>query len=260
MDNNQSKKTAGIIALIIIAIIVITVIIVAIATNKDSKKDPDVTDKIEDNAESDLSDAVTDMVDSASEALDGVKDIIDGEESMMDNNKDSAESESSTDHNTDTTPPEDTTASLPSEFCLPVTGHISKGYSIDAPVFSLTMNDYRTHSGIDLQAELGTNVAAFAEGTVTNIYNDPFMGVCVEITHSGSLVSKYMNLSEELGEGIEVGAQVTCGQSIGKVGNTAAMEASDESHLHFEVFRENATIDPMEFLDVDVIADFGYEN
>ena len=257
MDNNQSKKTAGAIALIIIAVIVITVIIIAIATNKNSNGDPDVTDKIENNAESDLSEAVTDMVDDASEALDDVGDALDPDK---DTDKESADGESSSESNTDTVPPADTAASVPTDFCLPVTGYISKEYSMDTPVFSLTMNDYRTHSGIDIQAAIGTEVAAFAEGTVTEIYNDPFMGFCVEITHSGGMVSKYMNLSEELAENIKIGTTVACGQTIAKVGNTASMEAADESHLHFEVMLNDASVDPMEYIDSEVIADIGYEN
>lgn len=264
MDNNQSKKTAGAIALIVIAVIVITVIIIAIVTNRDSNKDPDVTDKIEDNAESDLSDAVTDMIDDASEALDDVKDAVDPDKKDTDKNteNDTADTKNDESGSTDTDNPmtPDVTASLPTEFCLPVTGYISKGYSMDTPVFSLTMNDYRTHSGIDIGAEEGTAVSAFADGTVTDIYTDPFMGVCIEVTHSGGMVSKYMSLNEELGEGIEAGAAVKCGQTIAKVGNTAALEASDESHLHFEVMLNDRTIDPMEYIDTEVMADTGYEN
>lgn len=260
MDNNTNKKTAGVIALIIIAVIVITVIIIAIVTNNNRAGDPDVTDKIEDNAESDLSDAVTDMIDDASEALDDVGDALDGNESDKNTADDTKESESMAESNTDTNPPADTAASAPTEFCLPVTGYISKAYSMDTPVFSLTMNDYRTHGGIDIQAEIGASVAAFAEGTVTDIYNDPFMGVCLEVTHSGGMVSKYMNLSEELAENIEIGTAVACGQAIGKVGNTAAMEASDESHLHFEVMLNEASVDPMSYIETEISGDTNYEN
>ena len=36
------------------------------------------------------------------------------------------------------------------EFSLPVNGLVSNGYSMEVPVFSYTMNDYRTHNGVDL--------------------------------------------------------------------------------------------------------------
>ncbi len=146
-------------------------------------------------------------------------------------------------------------AAAPIEFCLPVNGYISKDYSMDMPVFSLTMNDYRTHSGLDIQASVGSAVAVIAEGEVTDRYTDPFMGVCIEVTHGGGLVSKYMNLGEEYPKDAEVGCKVYCGQTIGCIGESAALEAADTSHLHLELLQDGKSVDPLDYISYEPMAD-----
>ena len=146
-------------------------------------------------------------------------------------------------------------AAAPVEFCLPVNGYISKNYSMDLPVFSLTMNDYRTHSGLDIQATVGSAVAVIAEGEVTKRYTDPFMGVCIEVTHGGGLVSKYMNLGNEYPKDAEVGCKVYCGQTIGCVGESAAVEAADTSHLHLELLQDGKNVNPLDYISYEPMSD-----
>ena len=40
------------------------------------------------------------------------------------------------------------------------------------------------------------------------------------------------------------GEKVKTGQTIGTVGNTATFESKDESHLHFEILKDNEQVDP----------------
>ena len=141
------------------------------------------------------------------------------------------------------------------EFCLPVTGYISKDYSMDMPVFSLTMNDYRTHSGLDIQASVGSAVATVAQGEITKRYTDPFMGMCIEVDHGGGLVSKYMNLGPEYPKEAEVGCKVYGGQTIGCIGESAAIEAADTSHLHFELMQDGKHVDPLDYINYEAVTD-----
>ena len=46
---------------------------------------------------------------------------------------------------------------------------ILKEYSADIPVFSLTMEDYRVHCGIDIGADIGTEVLAAEDGTISKV-------------------------------------------------------------------------------------------
>ena len=71
------------------------------------------------------------------------------------------------------------------EFINPTNGSLLKEYSVEVPVFSVTMEDYRTHNGIDIYVQKGERVLAAAAGTVKEIWEDPMMGTCMSISHSG---------------------------------------------------------------------------
>lgn len=129
-------------------------------------------------------------------------------------------------------------------FSLPVSGNISMDFSDSVPVFSQTMNDYRTHLGVDLSANLGDEVLAVADGVVTNVWDDPFMGTCVSIEHSGNAVSIYKNLDPEVNDGIIIGASVKSGDIIGAVGESAMNEIAEEPHLHYELKVNGTHVDP----------------
>lgn len=134
-------------------------------------------------------------------------------------------------------------------FSLPTSGYIMKEFCIDVPVFSFTMQDYRTHSGIDISAPTGSAVCSIASGKITDIYNDPLFGKTIEVDHGGGLVSVYSNLNDELAEGIVVGISVGEGQILGAVGNSAIIECAESDHLHFEISLNNKHIDPRTYLD-----------
>ena len=129
-------------------------------------------------------------------------------------------------------------------FYRPVEGAIIKTHSMDALVFSETMKDYRVHNGIDLAAEVGTEVVSFSDGVISAVTNDYFNGTTVAVTHDQGVISYYMNLDPTLAESISVGANVLAGQVIGMVGTTSRIESKDPSHLHFELHVGGAPIDP----------------
>lgn len=125
---------------------------------------------------------------------------------------------------------------------------IIKDFSIDTLVFSVTMKDYRVHTGVDIAAEKGTAVRSYADGTIAEIKNDPFYGTMIVIEHSSGLQTIYKNLDQQLPETIKVGTAVRAGDIIGAVGDTAIVEAADAPHLHFEVRIGEDYIDPKEEL------------
>ncbi|HAN21333.1 MAG: hypothetical protein A2Y15_07175 [Clostridiales bacterium GWF2_36_10] len=123
-------------------------------------------------------------------------------------------------------------------------GTIQKEFSMEALVFSSTMQDYRVHSGIDIAADLGSAVKSYTDGTIKEIVDDPFYGKTVVIEHAYGLTSYYKNLAAELPEGIIVGKIVKAGDIIGAIGASAINEAADPSHLHFELKLSGDLIDP----------------
>lgn len=140
------------------------------------------------------------------------------------------------------------------ELALPVSGTLSKKHSVDIQVFSNTLKEYRVHYGIDLVTEANAPVCAAADGTVTQIWEDPMMGWCVALTHSGNCVTVYKNLAKDMAEGLATGNEVKAGQLLGYVGDSALMEIADEAHLHMEMTVNGLQVDPLEYFGKAVLA------
>lgn len=163
--------------------------------------------------------------------------------------KDKGETEDTEKPGDGTNNDQETVAPPEPEWVLPTNGHIFKGHSTEELVYSLTLGDYRTHTGVDVHADIGSEVKACLDGKIANVYHDPLMGHCVSIDHGDGVVSVYKNLASELPEGIVAGAAVKSGDVIGSVGESAVIEFSDEGHLHLEIYVNGKPCDPLSYLD-----------
>ena len=135
-------------------------------------------------------------------------------------------------------------------YVLPADGYVMKGFSVDLPVWSLTMEDYRAHTGIDVSAACGSAVYAMTGGVITDISEHPLMGVSITVMQDDGNVALYQNLGIELPEGIEEGVPVTAGQIIAAVGDTSLIESCESDHLHLELFTPTGEhINPETLLD-----------
>lgn len=134
----------------------------------------------------------------------------------------------------------------PLEFMYPVEGEILKEFATEKLVFSETLQEWITHNGIDIKAARTSVVKAVEEGTVSAIKNDPRYGLTVIIEHRDGYKSIYSNLLTS--EFVKEGDNVTKGQSLGTVGNSAIFEIADEPHLHFELLQNEEYLDPTMYL------------
>ncbi len=154
-----------------------------------------------------------------------------------------------TDNNQNTQP---TVGNIP-ELSLPVSGKLIKHHSVDVQVFSQTLQEYRTHLGIDIATAAGAEVCAVADGSVAQIWEDPLMGFCVALSHDGECVTVYKNLAKDMAEGLAVGTVVKKGQLLGYVGDTAIMEIAEDPHLHMEMTVKGLQVDPLDHFSAAVI-------
>lgn len=139
------------------------------------------------------------------------------------------------------------------ELALPVSGKLIKNHSVDVQVFSQTMQDWRVHLGVDIATAEGAPVCAVADGTVEQVWEDPMMGWCVAVTHSGECMTVYKNLAKEMAEGMAAGIDVKKGQLLGYVGDTAVMEIAEDPHLHMEMTVKGLQVDPLEYFSAAVL-------
>ena len=127
-------------------------------------------------------------------------------------------------------------------FVKPVEGEIAREYAKDNLIYSETLQEWTTHTGIDIKADKTTVVKAAEEGAVKSIKNDPRYGLTIVIEHDEQYQTIYSNLLTS--EFVVEGEKVEKGQAIGTVGNTAVFEIADEPHLHFEIWKDSLPIDP----------------
>lgn len=98
------------------------------------------------------------------------------------------------------------------------------------------------HTGVDLAAAPGTNIAAAATGTVTQTGEGEYIGKFVIILHKDSYTTLYGHCSQIL---IAAGKTVKKGQIIAKVGSTGLVTGP---HLHFEIRKNGVPQDPLKYL------------
>ena len=128
----------------------------------------------------------------------------------------------------------------------PVSGEEIFGYSMEALSYNQTTRDWRVHNGVDLAAEAGAEVVAAADGEVYTVYEDDTMGYTVVIRHSDGYTTKYSSLAENVA--VKSGDTVTMGQTIGYAADSAIVESTLGSHVHFSVTCHDEPMDPAEFL------------
>ena len=147
------------------------------------------------------------------------------------------------------TQPPQTQATVPSKPLktgLPVQGSEAAVYSMDALSYNETTRDWRVHNGVDIAADAGTEVCAAADGEVYTVYEDDSMGYTVVIRHDGGYLTRYASLSQDIP--VKSGDTVSAGQVIGYVGDTALVETTLGSHIHFSVTHQDEPMNPADFL------------
>lgn len=110
-----------------------------------------------------------------------------------------------------------------------------------------TVNSYYMHEGVDFAAEAGTAVLAVESGVIESIYKgDLLLGTEIVVDHGDGLKSLYRFVTEV--DGLAVGDSVEKGEQIATVAEANGNEYKDGAHLHFEVYKNDAVVDPNVYL------------
>lgn len=155
------------------------------------------------------------------------------------------DSRDSTEATTEKTTANDLNRPYTGKYLLPLNSTVSKSFSDGNVVFSKTMNDWRTHDGIDIKGNIGDNAVAINDGKVTAVYNDALWGDVIEIEHGNGLKAKYCGIKSEL----KADATVKQGQVIGTV-TQIPIEKEDGVHVHLETSVEDKAVDPVKALNL----------
>jgi len=123
---------------------------------------------------------------------------------------------------------------------------LSSGYGLRFhPIYKVK----KMHAGIDFSAPIGTPIYATADGVV-DLVDVSFSGYgkSVEIDHGFGYRTRYAHMH---GFAVNKGQKVKRGELIGYVGNTGLSTAP---HLHYEVFINGKTVNPVHYFFNDLNA------
>jgi murein DD-endopeptidase MepM/ murein hydrolase activator NlpD len=128
--------------------------------------------------------------------------------------------------------------SLPTHWPLDPPGYITRGLVAPGGL-------EEAHTGLDIAVTIGTPVRAAGGGTVADVGSDSEYGQFVLLGHPDGYQTKYGHLSRAL---VRPGAVVGAGEVIGLSGNSGRSTAP---HLHLEIRRGDALIDPLTMVKED---------
>lgn len=122
---------------------------------------------------------------------------------------------------------------------MPVSGTVTSPFGYrDSPVDG----SYKFHYGLDLAAAAGTEIGAFAGGTVDYVGESAVCGKYIQLRHAGDVTSFYCHCSKVLAH---TGDTVSPGQTIALVGETGDATGP---HLHLQLKKGEEYLDPADYL------------
>lgn len=126
------------------------------------------------------------------------------------------------------------------ETVTPVMGTLWSEYGYrDHPIDG----EYKFHNGVDIGADQGREIGAFADGTVEYIGQNDAYGNYLQIDHGQGIKSFYAHCSQLC---VRQGDVVTAGQKVAEVGSTGNATGP---HLHFELKYNGTHIDPAYYIE-----------
>lgn len=130
-------------------------------------------------------------------------------------------------------------------YLLPLNSKVVKDYSDGDMVYSKTMDDWRTHNGIDISGNIGDNAIAVQDGTILEVISDELWGETVVIQHGNGLKARYCGVKAT----VKPDEKIEQGQVIGTV-VAIPLEEKDGVHIHLETEVDGKSVDPIKALNL----------
>ena len=125
------------------------------------------------------------------------------------------------------------------ETVAPVIGTVTSGYGYrDHPI----TGKYCFHGGLDIAADAGTAIAAFADGQVEYVGEDDSYGLYLQIDHGNGIKSFYAHCQHIY---VSKGQEVQAGETVALVGSSGTTTGA---HLHLELKCAEMRVDPAYYL------------
>lgn len=128
----------------------------------------------------------------------------------------------------------------------PVNGDVILPYSMETTVYFKTLDQYQCNPGMLIAAGSGTTVQNAFLGKVTKVTSDNTYGNMVTLYIGNDYSIVYGQLDAIY---VKEGDYVKAGASIGTIGNPTDSFAEEGSHLFFQMYQGEETVNPMTFME-----------
>ena len=124
-------------------------------------------------------------------------------------------------------------------YAPPLTGTLSDTFGYREHPIDATS---KFHYGLDIQADEGTVIASFADGTVTAVGDSSVLGKYLTVQHENGFSTLYAHCSRITASS---GQQIRLGDPIAEVGQTGQATGP---HLHFEILENTTYLNPIYYV------------
>lgn len=131
------------------------------------------------------------------------------------------------------------------ELSWPLYGNLIMNYSMDKTIFFETLGQYRYNPALIIDAEVGSQVYASANGIVKEIYSSTELGNVVVMDIGDGYELTYGQLDNVV---VNQGDIVSLGAPIGTVANPSVYYSSEGSNLYFKMTKDGEAVNPMDVL------------
>ena len=124
----------------------------------------------------------------------------------------------------------------------PVVGNILINYSMDKTIYFPTLDQYKYHPAIVIQANEGDMITAAAAGKVTSVFTDPQIGNAVTMDLGNGYEITYGQLTGIL---VSEGSYVSMGDMIAQVAAPTKYYSVEGTNVYFKLTKDGEPVNPM---------------
>ena len=127
----------------------------------------------------------------------------------------------------------------------PVNGQVVLDYNMDNTIYFPTLNVYKTNPAIAISAEVGTPVAAVADGKVVSIAENEQTGTTVTLDMGNGYQAVYGQLKDVT---LQAEEYISAGGVLGYINEPTKYYTEEGANLYFALSKDGVPLDPQQYL------------
>ena len=132
------------------------------------------------------------------------------------------------------------------QMVMPTEGDVLKPFSMDTTIYFDTLDQYKCNPAMLIKADVNQEVVASFGGKVESVAEDAVNGSMIIVDMGNGYKAIYGQMKDI---GVKEGDTIVKGQAIGNVAQPTKYFAEEGSHLYFGMTKEDAPVNPQDYLE-----------